>query len=479
LGRIKLALIIAPLDIDVGMKESLPHIGIAYIAGNVDAQKTEVRIFDCPALRMTGERLIRELKQYRPDVVGLTAMTHQIDATAKTAESVKRVLPDSKIIIGGYHVSAVPVETIQRYPVFDIGVAGEGELTLRELTSLFADEGLDADISGIPGVCYRVNGETAFTGIRPFIEDLDSLSYPAYHLMPMERYIGFYSMLAVPRRTVAIVTGRGCPYKCIFCYKAMGEKYRTRKVASVIEELKWDISEYQIKDFVITDESFLLKKQRIYEFCETIIKENINKKVNWICQSRVDHADPELLKLMKTAGCRVISFGVETGNQQMMKDIGKAITKEQAINAVRWAREAGIFTDTNYIIGHPGETRETIKETIDFSLKLNPDAASFSLLVPFPGTVVADMAARGEGGLKQLSHDYRLFGKQVGGSMELEDIPRVELEKYQRTAYMKFFLRPGKIFNLLRIVSLKLMFKMAWHSIVSRGKPGRGDHETQ
>ncbi|HOX27855.1 MAG TPA: radical SAM protein, partial [bacterium] len=389
----------------------------------------------------------------------------QIDDAHETARVVRSALPAAVLIVGGYHVSAVPEETLSRYPLFDMAVFGEGERTLREIVDAYASGGFLEKAPDIKGLCYREESKILKNAERSFIEDLDSLAFPAYQMMPVEKYVGFYNILMFPRRTLALSTGRGCPYKCIFCYKATGERYRVRSLDSVMAELEKDISEFHIRDFVVTDESFIVGKERVAEFCERILRNRINRKVNWICQSRVDHADYELFKLMKKAGCRVIAFGIESGNQEILKKIKKGITLEQAKKAVSMSRRAGILTDTNFILGHPWDTRETIEQTVSFSRELNADLTSFSLLVPFPGTIIADMAREGTGGLKIMTDDYSKYGKQVGGALELEDIPRKEMEKMQIRAYLLFFMRPSKILKLLRVVSVKMLLLMAWHVI--------------
>ncbi len=449
----------------VGMKESLPHIGVAYLAANIDRTRYDIRVYDSTALGMSRQAVAAELEEFNPRVIGYTAMTCQIMDAQSLAREMKKRLPAAVSVIGGYHVSAVPEETIAGSPEFDIAVCGEGELTFSELLDAL-NEGVDvAGLSGIAGLCYREGGQPRLTPPRPFIENLDALNFPAYDLMPMEKYAGFYRPLMFPKRTVPLSTGRGCLYHCIFCYKATGDKYRVRAIDAVIDELKRDIRDFGIGEFVVTDESFLTYRDRITKFCELLIKDGICGKVKWICQSRVDHAEPELLKLMRRAGCRVIAYGIESGNPEIIKKIRKGITHEQAMEAVRWTRRAGILADTNFIIGHPGDTRETIRETVSFAMRLNADLASFSLLVPFPGTEVARMAERGEGGLRRISRDYSSFGKQVGGAMELESVPRTELERLQRNAYIRFFLRPSKIINLLRVVDLRMLFSMAMHAV--------------
>jgi len=478
----RLALVIPPRGAygfrDTGMKESLPHIGIAYLASNTGLPDENVRVFDCPAEKISFKGLVSRLREFQPDIVGFTGLTYQVDDAHTAARGIKQAFPGVTTIIGGYHVSAIPEETLNRYPEFDLAVYGEGEHTIKELLEAL-DGGAEAEqLSAIDGLGFRHRGVARVNQPREFEDRLDLFEFPGYDKMPMERYIGFYSLFMIPRRTVALSTGRGCPYKCIFCFKATGPKYRKRSMDSVMEEVRKDISHFGVRDIVITDESFMTHRARVHEFCNTILEEDLNRKMNWICQSRVDHAEIETIKLMKRAGCRVISFGVETGSPEILKNIHKGITREKVVEAVRMTREAGILTDTNFIIGHPGDTRETIEETIRFSKELDADMVSFAIMVPFPGTEIERMAHQGEGGLRVLTKDYSQFGKQVGGSLELEEIPRRELERYHRKAYTTFYLRPSKILHLLKGVDLRMLLFMGGHYIASlfrpaKRKPGR------
>ncbi|MEW5945293.1 MAG: radical SAM protein [bacterium] len=453
------------------MKESLPHIGVAYLAANVNPGRVEVRVYDCPALGMPLRALVSALREFEPDVAGFTAMTSQIAAADAAACAVKTALPDALTVVGGYHSSAVPGETLERYGGFDAAVYGEGEVTVDELLCAVGDGVTAGGLDSVKGVCRRSNGGTRLAPPREFVEDLDSLRFPAYELMPMDRYGGFYTLFALRRKPAVISLGRGCPYGCIFCFKVTGSRHRTRSIGSVMEEAGRDIREFGVRDLVIADESFLLNHGRVMEFCEAMMREGFHRKVGWVCQARVDHAEPDVLKLMRKAGCRVVAYGIESGNQEILRGIRKGITLAQAVDAVRWTKEAGILADTNFIIGHPGDTHETIRETIEFAVKLDAHMASFATLVPFPGTEVARMAAKGEGGLRVLSGDHVRFCKQAGGVMELEGIALAELEKYHRIAYLRFFMRPSKIGHLFRVVDFRSLLLMGLRAMTALFQP--------
>ncbi|MEW6200461.1 MAG: radical SAM protein [bacterium] len=473
--KTRLALIIPPVmphrHRDPGSKQSLPHIGIGYLASNVDHQRTEVVVMDCPIEQMTIGELLKRLLQYNPDFVGFTAYTFQINEAAITAAAVKKVLPHATTLIGGYHATPVPVETLKKFPSFDVVIHGEGEQTLNYLIDAVSGSG---DLSAIEGVCYRNGDQIKLNPSRALIQNLDTLSFPAYNLMPMGKYKGYYTVFLLRYRPALLLTARGCPYQCTFCYKLTGSKYRVRSIDSIMEEIKRDLKDFNVNQILITDESFTLKRDRVILFCERLLGNGIMKKIKWVCQTRVDHVDAELLKLMKRAGCHTICFGVESGNQEILDKIGKNMKLDAAEEAIRMTKHAGILTFSNFIIGLPYETKQTVQDTINFAIRLDSHMVTFALLTPYPGTKVVEMAKKGIGGLKQITDDYSKYGKLIGGALELEGITRGELEKYHRNAYLRFYLRPSKFFRLFLLVDISMLLLMLLHKITSFLKSSKG-----
>jgi radical SAM superfamily enzyme YgiQ (UPF0313 family) len=218
-----------------------------------------------------------------------------------------------------------------------------------------------------------------------------------------------------------------------------------------MDEIERDITEHGAELVFITDETFTLDRRRAVEFCEAMLRRGFDRRVRFFCETRVDAVDRELLALLKRAGCYSLFYGVESGNQETLDLSQKRVDKDEAIAAVRWAREAKIFTHTNYIFGNPFETRATIDETIRFAVEVDSDAAGFSIMVPYPGTEIRRMAREGYGGLRLLSDDFTRYGKVLGGALELEALPRHALERLQLYAYARFYLRPRKVANLARV----------------------------
>jgi len=452
----RILLIIPPAiprpDRDTSFKEFLPHIGLSYVAGSLDAAGCTLSVIDAPAENRTLDHVVQIARNFRPDAVGITSNTYQIADAVETAERLKKESPDLPVVLGGYHASALPERTLREYGCFDYVVFGEGEHVLPEL--------LDALWGGnrtpeIRGLAYRTGEEITAHKPTVRIQDLDRLPFPAFQHFPLKEYRGFYRALGRGVRPLTICTTRGCPHQCNFCFKSVGSVFRKRSAGNVLEEIQRDIHRFRATQLVFTDENFLLNRNHALEVCEGILQEGFHRKMEWICEARVDCVDPELLRKMAEAHCVVLSYGIEAGNQEILDKVSKAFTLEQARNAIRWTRQAGIYADTSFIIGHTYETRETIRDTIRFSIELDPDSASFAILSPFPGTRVAEMARRGEGGLRLLTEDWTQYGKQIGAALELKSIPRADLETYQRWAYIRFFMRPSKIRNFFKVVNLR------------------------
>jgi len=465
--KLKLALVMPPFVIggmrDTGMKQSLPHIGLAYLAANVDREKVDVRIYDCVTQNMRLDHLIAELSNFGPEVVGFNTSTFKINDAAKVAESVKETLKGTLTIAGGDHASAVPEETLKKFASFDLVVHGEGELTLNEVLGRVSEQGPNAVFSGIEGTCGRSDGGVWKEPPRAFIKDLDTLRFPAFDLMPIEKYFGVFTLFCLRRRTLTLSTGRGCRFKCVFCNKTIGDVYRARSAPSVIEEMSRDIEEFGAKEFYITDESLLSGRRHALELCEAILKKGLQEKASWVCFARVDETDPDMMKLMKKAGCHMVKFGVESGSDEILKNYNKGTTAEQAVRAFGYAAKAGLETHAHIVLGGPGETPETIELTINFALKLNPTTVTFGILTPYPGTELFNRVAEkhpeirdGSGSNMENLHTSGFFSESICG------LSGDYLSAQITRAYRRFYMRPSYIFRQLRsVTSVDGFFRLA------------------
>ncbi len=355
-----------------------PPLGVTYVAAAFEAAGADVRIFDYIVSRYTPEKLRLQIDEFRPDVLGATSVTLNFPGAAQIVCDAKRYRPSLITMMGGPHVSFDADRTLRDYPGIDLIVVGEGEGTIAELMSE------DCHPSGwgrIPGLFFRLNDRIVSTGQRPFLDNLDGLPLPARHLLPLSRY----QALGYP---ISIITSRGCPYSCIFCLgrRMVGSRVRLRNPERVVDEIQ-EILAYGIDRINVADDLFVSSRGQVTAVCNEILRRHLH--FGWSAFARVNTVDSDTLRLMREAGCDSVSFGVETGNREMLKRIRKGITLEQVRHAVKLCREAGIIAHTSFIVGLPGETQDTLRETEKFAAGLG-SLYGYHFLSPFPGTSVRE-----------------------------------------------------------------------------------------
>lgn len=373
-----------------GGGSAVPSLGILMLAAVARQEGCDCTVVDASALALTEPELLERLAAIRPDILCLSSTTLAIFNANAFAAAAKRILPKLTVIIGGPHVTAVPVETMERFPALDIAVIGEGELTLVELLRALQ---ADSPLAVVPGLLFREGNQLCATGRRPFIADLDSLPSPAWDLL--EGFPGRY--LPAPFKVqhlpaATLVTSRGCPNTCIFCDRSVfGSSCHAFSADYVVRQIVELHQRYGIREFSFEDDTFITFKARLKEICERLIALRLD--ISWSCLGRANHVTPENLQLMRKAGCWQISFGIESGSQEILSLINKRVTLDQIRQAVRMTRQAGIRSKGFFILGHPGETRETLRMTFDFALELPLDDISVCLMTPFPGTELYARAA--------------------------------------------------------------------------------------
>ena len=376
-----------------------PPLGVTYVAAACEQAGCEVRIFDYIVRRYTKEKLSAELDGFAPHVVGATSVTMNFKGAAAIIQDVKSHNPAIITMMGGPHVSYDWANTLVKYPEIDIIVVGEGEETLRELLPMIHDR---AAWDTVRGIAFRKDGQAHFTGVRAFIEDLDTLPVPARHLLPISRYraLGF---------PVSIITSRGCPNRCIFCLgrRMVGHKVRYRTPRLIVDEIE-DIISYGFTRINIADDLFTSDKVRVQEFCAELKRRGI--KIPWSAFARVNTVDAGVLAVMRDAGCDAVSFGIESGNAGMLKLVKKGITLQQAVKAVQACKESGVSAFASFVIGLPGESPETLAETRTFAEGLGIDCG-FHLLAPFPGTAVREEQEKYD--IEILTDDWDLYDANV------------------------------------------------------------------
>lgn len=388
----KIALIAPPYPLD---EAPSPPLGLCYAAAACEAAGAQVIILDYIVSKYTPEKLAAQLDQFEPDVIGTNAVTMNFLHAIQILQDAKTHRPQAVTLMGGPHVSFDAHNTLMGYPELDIVVIGEGEQTLQELIPVITQPN---QWQAVKGIAFRRNGTTTATPPRPLIADLDSLPLPARHLLPMSRYLA----LGFP---VSIITSRGCPNQCIFCLgrRMVGHKARFRSPERVVDEIEILI-EYGHQLINVADDLFTANKKRVLALCDEINRRGV--RFIWSAFARVNTVDPDILVAMKTAGCHSISFGIESGNSEMLKRVKKGITLEQARKAVVWAKTAGLRTHASFMVGLPGESAQTLAETRRFGESLGIEHG-YHFLAPFPGTTIAEDIDQYD--LQLLTDDWNLF----------------------------------------------------------------------
>ncbi|MEE8573981.1 MAG: radical SAM protein [Thermodesulfobacteriota bacterium] len=358
-----------------------PPLGMAYVCSNTgdDLQKDILDLSfynDWDEIRTDLERA----DDY--DLYAFTAMTPLYDS----ALSVARILRKKRegiFVIGGSHASVMPREVLDSGS-FDIAIIGEGEKTFRELISTIRSGG---DLSSIGGIAFKNGiGEFVVTKRDEFINDLDSLSFPARELLPMNSYINQFKEVT-GEEGVTLLCSRGCPYNCAFCSKEIfGDKFRVRSAKNVVEEIKDLIKNYGVDMFQFVDDTFTINHQFVSELCDEIRRSKLN--IRWQCESRVNTVNAELISKMKRAGCIRIMYGVESGDQGLLDSMNKGITIDQVVNAFEITRKENVSTGAFIMIGYPGETEETLEKTVQIIKRIKPDLISVSFANILPGTLM-------------------------------------------------------------------------------------------
>jgi len=426
-----------------------PPLGLLYVASYLKKHTdNEVQILDAQVEQLNYEQIEERIRYFEPEVVGIQMMTFTLIDALLCAQLVKKIDPEIKVVAGGPHPNIYIQETIAK-PEIDIIVLGEGEEVFCQLINALTDR---KSLHGIAGIVFKENGKVFASDSKGFIKNLDELPFPDRTLIPYKKY---YSLLARHQTFTTMVSSRGCPYRCLFCDRAYyGKLYRMRSPENVVQEME-ECLRLGIEEIDFQDDIFTLKKERVLNICDLIIKKGL--QIKWNVRSRIDTIDEELLAKMKQAGCQRIYYGIEAGTKKILDVLRKHINLDKAVEIVGITRAKGISSLAYFIIGSPEETREDILATIVYMRRLNPDFVHIAIMTPFPATDLYSLGL--EKGLYQ--EDYwqkfslnpsRDFVPRIWDEL----ISRDELEKLLKIAYHSFYMRPGYIFQeLLKIKTLK------------------------
>jgi len=448
-----------------------PQVDLAQMAALL-APDYRVEIVDCIATRMSWPAFEKLLEQKRPRFY-LTQVTAPTLRNDMYGVFLAKAL-GAQTIAFGTHVTPWTVETMRTFPALDFVLRGEPELTLRELVGTLGtgDGGLGTGgnqpptpnpqsptpdpqpLASILGLAWRDRGEIVINPDRPFIANLDDLPIPLHHLLPLDKQ----RMPMIRGPFTFIVTSRGCPAGCKFCIKHVSYQtsVRIRSPHLILEELKL-LADLGVHNVHMYADLFTVNREQVVELCRLIIESGL--KVRWTCNSRVDYVDEEMLQLMGRAGCWYISWGIESANEEILKRARKGYRKEQAIRALRWARAAGIRNWGYFIIGLPGETEETIRETIAYAKALPLDLCLFHIAAPYPGTPFFYEVV--ENGWFRPGTAWEEVDMDQSTVLDYPGLPAERLEYWQRRATREWSLRPGPILTFLKGMNSWEGFKSA------------------
>lgn len=432
---------------------------LMYAAALAEKRGHDVEFLDASAKRMDSAKALDWLAQHKLPanvLFVLDTSTPSIHSDVEFAARLKAAYPKSFVVLVGTHPSAKPEETLRMNAAVDAVALREFDHVICDLAAAL-EKG--AALDGVRGLAWIESGEFRRTEDMPYLEtsDLDEIPYAAEFLKKrkdrgeMSERDYFFPAAHFP--SIQIFTGRGCPARCFFCVYPQvmhGHKFRCRSAENVIGEFQYIVDNFpDVKEIVIEDDTFTIDEKRVRAICDGLIARKIHKRIKWLCNARVTLTF-ETMKAMKRAGCRLLIPGIESANQQILKNIHKGTTEEQILNYVRNARKAGLLIHACYMVGNKGETRSTMQETLDLALKLNTDTAQFFPLIPYPGTEAYDWAK--DNGY--IVSDYRQYCKEDGVHntvLNLPDLSSEEMVRFCNDARKKYYLRPRYIMHRMAV----------------------------
>ncbi len=451
------------------------NIGLGYIASSLIEDGHKVKVLDIEGYRYPKSRVIDLLRKTEFDAVGIGTLITGYKYVKWIIKKIKELKPQIPIWIGNSIASTIPELILDDIKEIDVVVIGEGENTIKELAKITEQHG---DLSNIRGICFRKEGKIIRTPERELIEDIDRISFPAWDLFPQNIHMHNKTGI-LPSPTAYIITARGCPYHCTYCYHPFqNQKIRFHSAKRIIEEIKLLISKYGIKSVLFADDLFVTNKKRVYEICDLLEQEKI--KIQWMAAGRVNLVDKELLKRMQHAGCKIIGFGIESGSQQILDNIKKQATVEQAIRAIQLCQESGILPACSFMIGNIGETSRTVAQSVSFILNYVPHLAGFFITTPYPCTELYQYALE-HGKIPNQIKLFESYGEQSDKLLvnftEMSDGELLRLKKKAEGIIQKNYDRKHPIQKLTKILKrgknfllLILTGKYDWKKIVTRSK---------
>lgn len=408
----------------------LPPTDLMYLAAIAEREGLEAKIKD---YSQSGN-LEQDLREFKPDYLVVNIATPSLEHDLDAIRKAKEINPGIITIAKGAAFLTLGEKILAEHEFLDFGILGEAEETLKEILE-------EQEKTRILGIYYKENGNVKFTGNRAFIEDLDSLPFPARHLVDNS----IYRRPDNNKVQATIKVERGCPFHCFFCLATpvSGAKVRRRSVENIVAEIRECVEKYNIRNFLFWSDIFNLDKKWTMDLCQAIIASGL--KITWSANTRADTADLEMAKMMYKSGCRLVSIGVESGSQEMLEKMGKKITLNDVRRTVKVFKQAKIRIYNYFVIGLPWETEETVEETIKFAIELNSDFISFYTATPLPGSRFYDYAKEHNLFDKETSFESAYFYPAVNTHY----LTKESVFELHKSAIKRFYLRPLYILKML------------------------------
>lgn len=425
----------------VSLEENKRHLGIipplslAYVAAILEKSDCKVQLIDASAFDFTKEQVADEINKFNPDFIGFTSTTIDFHNTLDWIKYIKK-MTGKPVIIGGIHLSVYPKETLYHEEI-DYGIIGEAEETLPEFLEALVE---NRDLNSVKGICYRNKAAVVITEKRLPVKNLDECPFPARHLLPNEKY---YSLISKKKNFTAMLTSRGCPFRCIFCDNQT-ISYRYRNPKNIIDEMEQCKRLFNINEIDVFDALFSISPDRVIEICREMRRRKLD--IRWSFRTRVDLVTKEMLKELKATGCTRIYYGIESGDENILKAINKKVSMDMIKKVVKLTKDNGIDTFGYFMIGNIGETADSIKKTIKLMLELPLDYVQITPVFAPPNTALYEMLKKEI--KKDFWSEYTLFpDKKEVLPRYGTDLKDDEINKYIREAYLKFYMRIGYIFR--------------------------------
>lgn len=433
-----------------------PPLGLAFVAGMVRSKGFQVRLIDSTTLGYDLKKLRRVVADWRPQVVGVSANSPVYPIALEVADAVKQAAAETTVVLGGCHPTLYPDRAIGNRSV-DAVVVGEGEHAMAEIcTALWQRRGLD----GISGIVHKSGGRVVREPQRPFLDDLDSLPFPTFDLLPMRKYRISLGM-AGGTPAVSMVASRGCPMGCKFCtspgiWKRRWRHHSPRYVGDVLELLR---REHGVRHVQFRDDTFTISQDWVLGICDQIQRRKL--RISWDCYSTVGLIREEMVRRMHQTGCRCLSIGIESGNDEMLRKY-KGTSKQEVRQKMALLRRIGMRARLFFMLAPPAEKREHLQETLDFALELDPDFAMFLPTVPLPGSELYRELVESGSGPPEYDHRPQNFQEVLYAP---PPFTIRELEEFRSLCYRKFYFRPSYFRRMLPNVLNLDSLKRAWEAV--------------